>query len=77
MYEKPDSQYSKLLMAARKAETPGGGVSEARAKSSMVELERQPKPASSEPSYEAIMQIMYLISAITYQNANTTEQNGP
>ena len=33
MYDKPDSQYSKLVIAARKAETetPGGGVPEARA----------------------------------------------
>ena len=41
MYDKPDFQYSKLVMAARKAkpETPGSGVSEARAKSAVVELE--------------------------------------
>ena len=34
MYDKPDSQHSKLVMAARKAETetPWGGVSEARAR---------------------------------------------
>ena len=52
MYNKPDSQYSKLVMAARKAKTEmlGGGMSEARAKSAMVKLETQPKAASSEPS---------------------------
>ena len=34
MYDKPDSQYSQLVMALRKAETetPGRSVSEARAK---------------------------------------------
>ena len=58
MYDKPDSQYSKLMMAARKAETEtlGGVVSEARAKSAMVKLVTQPKAASSEPLYEAIIQ---------------------
>ena len=41
MYNKPDSQYSQLVMAARKAvtETPGSGVSEVRAKSAVVEIE--------------------------------------
>ena len=41
MYGKPDSQYSKLVMTARKAktETPGGDVSET-----------QPEVSSSEPS---------------------------
>ena len=55
MYNKPDSQYSKLVMAARKAktDTQDGGVSESRAKSAVVKLETQPKTASSEPSYEA------------------------
>ena len=45
MYDKFDSQYSKLVMAARmaKTKTPGGGVLEARAKSAVVELETQPK----------------------------------
>ena len=48
MYDKSDSQYSKLVMAARKAktETLGGGVLEASAKSAMVKLETQPKVAS-------------------------------
>ena len=67
-------------MAARKAETktPGGSVSEARAKSAVVKLETQPKVASSDQSSEAITkQITYLMSTITNQNANTNGQNGP
>ena len=45
MHYKPDSQYSKLVMAARKAktETPGSGVSEVLAKSAVVGLDTQPK----------------------------------
>ena len=41
MYDEPYFQYSKLVMAARKAETetPGSGVSEVRAKSIVVELD--------------------------------------
>ena len=80
MYDKPDSQYSKLVMASRKAETetPGTGVSEARDKLAVVELETQSKAASSQPTYEAIMQqIAYLMSSITNQNANNNGQNGP
>ena len=79
MYDKPDSQCSKLVVAVRKAKkkTPGVGMSEARAKSAVVKLETQPKAASSEPSYETIMQqITRLMSAITNQNANTNRQNG-
>ena len=79
MYDKPDSQYSKLVMAARKAttETPGSGASEVRAKSAVVELGTQPKATSSKPPYEAIMQqIVYLMSAITNQNASNNGQNG-
>ena len=51
MYDKPDSQYSKLVMAARKAktETPGSGASEVRPKSAVVELGTQPKATSSKP----------------------------
>ena len=51
MYNKPDSQYRKLVMSSRKAETetPGNGVSEARAKSAVVEMDTQPKANSSEP----------------------------
>ena len=80
MYEKPDSQYSQLVMAVRKAitETLGGVVPEARAKSAVVELEAQPKVASSDQSYETItQQITYLLSAITNQNVNNNGQNGP
>ena len=78
MYDKSNSQYSKLVMTARKAETEtaGSGASEARAKSAVIELETKPKVTSSEPSYEAItQQIAYLISAITNQNASNNGQN--
>ena len=77
MYNKPDSQYTKLVIAARKGktETLGGGVLKARAKSAVVELEPQAKVASSDQSYEAItQQIAYLMSAITNQNANNNGQ---
>ena len=63
IYDKPDSQYSKLVMAARKdkTETHRGGVLEPRAKSAVVGLETQPKVASSDQSYESItQQIAYL-----------------
>ena len=58
MYNKPNSQYSKIVMTARKAETEtlGSGVLEDRTKSAVVELDTQPKSNSSEPPYEAIMQ---------------------
>ena len=58
LYNKPDSQYSQLVMALRKAETEtlGSSMSEVRAKSAVVgaDTESQAKGASSEPSYEAI-----------------------
>ena len=79
MYDKPQSQYSKLVMAARKAEieTPGRGVSEVRAKSAVVELATQPNANTSEPQYEAIMQqTAYFMSSITNQNASNNGQNG-
>ena len=82
MYDKPDSQYSQLVMAVRKAETetPGSSVSKARAKSAMVETDTalQVKMASSDPSYEALtQQIAYLMSAITNQtNQNLSKNNG-
>ena len=79
MYNKPDSQYCKLVMAARKAETetPGSGVSKVRATSAVVEMETQTKATSSEPTYEVItQQIAYLMSAITNQNASNNGQNG-
>ena len=68
MYDKPDLQYSQLVMAARKAETetPGSGVSDVRDKSDVVEMDLQSKVASSEPPYEAItQQITYFMSPIT------------
>ena len=79
MYNNTHSQYSKLVMAARKAETetPGSGVSKVRAKSTVVELDTQSKANSSEPPYEAItQQIAYFMSAITNQNTSNYQQNG-
>ena len=79
MYDKPDLQYSQLVMVARKAETetPGIGASEVRAKSAIVEIDSQSKTVSSEPPYESItQQIAYLMSAITNHNANNNGQNG-
>ena len=80
MYDKPDSQNSALVMAARKAETEtlGGSVLEARAKSAVVELEAQAKMTSSDQLHEAItQQIAYLMSTITNQNVNYNGQKGP
>ena len=58
LYDKPDSQYSQLLMALRKAETEtlGSSVSEVRAKAAVVgaDTDSPEKGASSEPSYEVI-----------------------
>ena len=58
MYNKSDSQYSQLVMAARKAETeaPGINVSETRAKSTVVGRDSQLKVASSDPPYKALTQ---------------------
>ena len=60
LYNKPDSQYSQLVMASRKAETETlrSSVSEVRAKSAVVgaDTDSPEKGASSEPSYEVIMQ---------------------
>ena len=70
-YDKPDSQYSQVVMAPRKAktETLRSSVSELRANSAVVEIESQSKMASSKLPYEAIIQqITYLMS--TNQNAN-------
>ena len=52
MNDKSNSQYSHLVMAARKAETetPGSNVPKARAKSPVVETELQSKAASSDPT---------------------------
>ena len=72
LYDKPDSQYSQLVMASRKAEmeTLGSGVSEGRAKSAIVgtNTDLAESKASSEPSYKAItQQIAYLMSAVANQ----------
>ena len=59
MCDKPDSQYSQLVMAARKAETetPRSSVSEARAKSAVVgTASASVKVASSDPPNEALTQ---------------------
>ena len=58
MYDKPDCQYSQLVMTLRKAETEtlGSSVPEARAKSAVMgtDTASQAKGANSEPSYEAL-----------------------
>ena len=80
MCDNHNSQYSQLILAARKAETetPGSSVSEVRAKSSVVGTDSQPKVARSDPLYEAVTeQIAYLMSAITNQKLNkNNEHNG-
>ena len=73
MYDRPESQYSQLVMAVKKAETetPGSSVSEARAKTAVMGTASalQVKVATSDPPYEALtQQIAYLMSAITNQN---------
>ena len=78
MYDKPDSQYSQLVMAARKAktQTPGSNVPEVRAKSAVVETDSQLKVASSDPPYEVItQQTTYLMSAITNQNSSKNNES--
>ena len=79
IYDKPDSQYSQLVMAAWKAETesPRSSVFKARAKSAVVGTASAPqvKVASSDPQYEVFTeQIAYLMSAIT--NQNLSKNNG-
>ena len=58
LYDKPDSQYSQLVLASRKAEmeTLESSVSKGRAKSAIVgaNTDLAEEKASSEPSYEAI-----------------------
>ena len=58
LYDKPDSQYSQLVMASRKAETEtlGIGVSKSRAKSAIAgaHTDLPESKASSEPSYKVI-----------------------
>ena len=80
LYDKPDSQYSQLVMASRKAEmeTLGSSVSKGRAKSAIVgaNTDLAVAKASSEPSYEAItQQIAYLMSAVANQGQPRTDQN--
>ena len=72
LYDKPDSQYSQLVMVSRKAETETlrHNVSEGRAESAIVgtDTDLAEAKASSEPSYEAIaQQIAYLMSAVANQ----------
>ena len=72
LYDKPDSQYSQLVMASRKTEmeTLGSSVSEGRAKSAIVgtNTELAEPKVSSKPSYETItQQIAYLMSAVANQ----------
>ena len=81
LYNKPDSQYSQLVMALRKAktETLGSSVSEVRAKSTVVgaDTDSPEKGASSELSYEMTMQqIAYLMSAVANQTHPNLNKNG-
>ena len=81
MYDKPDSKYSQLVMASRKAETETlrSSMSELRSKSVIVrtDTDLQIKGVSSEPSYEAItQQIAYLMSAVTNQTNQNLNKNG-
>ena len=71
LYDTPNLQYSQLVMASRKdkTETSGSDVSEARARSAVVEIDSKSGGTSFDPSYEVItQQIAYLMSAITNQN---------
>ena len=82
LYDKPDSQYSQLVMASRKAEmeTLGSSVSKGRAKSAIVgaNTDLEEAKASSELSNEAIIQqIAYLMSAVANQvNPEQTKTSG-
>ena len=82
LYDKPDFQYSQLVMASRKAEmeTHGSSVSKDRAKSAIVgaNTDLAEAKASSKPSYEAItQQIAYLMSAVATQiNPEQTKTSG-
>ena len=71
LYDTPNLPYSQLVMAARKAETktPGSDVSEARAKSAVVEIDSKSAGTRFDPSYEVItQQTAYIMSAITNTN---------
>ena len=81
LYDKPDSQYSQLVIASRKAETKTlrSSVPEVRVKSTVIgtDTDSPAKGASSEPSYEAIMQqIAYLMSAVANQTSLNLNKNG-
>ena len=72
LYDKPDSQYSQLVMTSRKAktETLRRSVSEVRVKSAVIgaDVDSSEKGASSEPLFEVIMQqITYLMCAVANQ----------
>ena len=56
LYDTPNLQYSQLVMAAKKAKTeaPGCDMSEARAKSAVVEIDSKSEGTSLDPSYEVI-----------------------
>ena len=81
LYNKPDSQYSQLVMALRKAETKTlrSSVSEVRAKSTVVGTgtDSHVKGVSSEPSCETItQQTACLMSAVTNQTNMNLNKNG-
>ena len=81
LYDKPESQYSQLVMVLRKTETEtlGSSVSEVRAKSAVVgaDTDSLAKGASSESSNKVIMQqIAYLMSAVTNQTSLNQNKNG-
>ena len=81
LYDKPDSQYSQLVMASRKAEmeTLGRSISKVRAKSAVVgaDTDSLEKKASSKPWYEAVMQQkVYLMSAVANQNNPNLAKTG-
>ena len=82
LYNRPDSQYSQLVMASRKAETETlrSSVSEVRAKSAVVGVgtDSSEEKGGSETLYEAItQQIAYLMSAVANQtNPNLTKTSG-
>ena len=82
LYDKPDFQYSQLVMASRKAEmeTLGSSVSQGRVKSAIAgtNTDLAESKTSSEPSYEAItQQIAYLMSAVANQvNPELTKPSG-
>ena len=72
LYDKPDSQYSQLVMASQKAEmeTLRSSVFKGRVKSAIVGTNTglAETKARSEPSYKAItQQIAYLMSAVANQ----------